>query len=139
MFIFYWKIGNKFFSLGVTERNINTISELTEEEINKYFVQDINFEIVENFSEILKKSKLINKFKTRNSHISSFFVNIFANFFSWTNAIKSRYLKIYCQNYEVQFWKMVYICELLAQMWIKREYIRFNLVEYFSTKPILWL
>ena len=51
----------------------------------------------------IKKSKLINKFKTRNSHISSFFVNIFANFFSWTNAIKSRYLKIYCQNYEVQF------------------------------------
>ena len=66
-FIKIVKIGNKFFSLGVTEHNINTISELTEEEINKYFVQDINFEIVENFSEILKKSKLINKFKTRNT------------------------------------------------------------------------
>lgn len=65
-FISIVKIGDKFFSLGVTEHSINTISELTEEEISKYFVQDNNFEIVENFSEILKKSKLINKFKTRN-------------------------------------------------------------------------
>ena len=98
------------------------------------FKNDLSFE-----AWFLAPCETENKFKTRNSHISSFFVNIFANFFSWTNAIKSRYLKIYCQNYEVQFWKMVYICELLAQMWIKREYIRFNLVEYFSTKPILWL
>ena len=52
--------------MGVTDHNINTISELTEEEIEKYFVQNPNFEIVENFSEILKKSKLLNKFKTGN-------------------------------------------------------------------------
>lgn len=65
-FITVVKIGDKFFSLGVTDHNINTISELTEEEIEKYFVQNPNFEIVENFSEILKKSKLLNKFKTGN-------------------------------------------------------------------------
>lgn len=63
-FISVIKIGDKFFSLGISENGINKISELTEEEVEKYFAkEEIKIEILNNFSEVLKKAKNIKKLK----------------------------------------------------------------------------
>lgn len=50
------KIGDKYYSLGVSENNINKISELSEEEVKMYFSFENPLKNVSNFSEILKKT-----------------------------------------------------------------------------------
>ncbi len=59
------KIGENHFCLGVSEQSINLITEISQEEVDKYFSSENSLEMIQNFSEILKNAKILEKFKNK--------------------------------------------------------------------------
>lgn len=59
------KIGEKHYCLGISEQNINLITEISQEEVEKYFSGENSLEMIQNFSEILKNAKILEKFKNK--------------------------------------------------------------------------
>ena len=59
------KIGEKYYCLGVSEQNINLITKISQEEVEKYFSGENSLEMIQNFSEILKNAKILEKFKNK--------------------------------------------------------------------------
>lgn len=59
------KIGKKFYILGVSEHGINLIDEISNEEVEEHFSINNPMYLVNNFSEFLKKAKIMEKLKNK--------------------------------------------------------------------------
>lgn len=59
------KIGDKYFCLGVSEHSVNIITELSQEEMDKYFSNENSLEMIQNFSEFMKNAKILERIKNK--------------------------------------------------------------------------